>query len=670
MQESLVIPGEKQNLKRFLSRSAIVILLALVYFIAGKLGLRLAFVNPSTTTVWPPTGIALAAFLLLGGYVWPGILVGAFLVNITTTGSVPASTLIAIGNTLEGLIGAHLINRFAQGTQVFSRAQDVFKFALLTALVSTPISATIGTTSLVLNGLAAAPDYLPVWLTWWFGDIGGSLILAPVLILWTINPRVRWNPGRMAEAALLLLLLILLGLIVFSSQFPFAAKKYPLEFMFMPLIIWAALRFGQREAATLTVLLSGIAIAGTIQGLGPFARILPNESLLLLQGFMGIVAITGLGLAALVSERGQVEAALHGSNQSLKQTLEEVEQYNRKINVLNEMGDLLQSCSTIEEAYMIIGHFGQQVFREESGALYMINNSQNLAEAAVMWGASPPQVEEFALDDCWALRRGRVHLLNESGLELLCPHLRSHPPLASMCIPMMAQSETMGILHVQIGPEGTGQSNQSEMHLTDTQQWLARAMADTTALALANLRLRLSLHQQSIRDPLTDLFNRRYLEETLDREILRASRLQRPVGVIMLDLDYFKSFNDRFGHDAGDTLLRELSKLLRKEVRSSDIACRYGGEEFALILPEISLEDVRERAEQLREEIKHLVVKHHGRTLETLTISLGIAMFPEHGAAGKAILQAADAALYEAKHKGRDRAIVAHPREENSPVER
>jgi diguanylate cyclase (GGDEF)-like protein len=230
---------------------------------------------------------------------------------------------------------------------------------------------------------------------------------------------------------------------------------------------------------------------------------------------------------------------------------------------------------------------------------------------------------------------------------------------------MMAQGETMGILHMRTGGKA---SHQAAAYLTPSRQQLAEAMADRTALALANLKLRISLRQQSIRDPLTDLFNRRYLEETLDRELRRATRLQRPVGVVMMDLDHFKSFNDRFGHEAGDLLLRELGKLLKKHIRGGDVACRYGGEEFALILPDISMEDVRQRAEQLRAEIKDMDIKYREATLESITLSLGVAMFPDHGNTGSLLLRAADTALYEAKRMGRDRVVVAPLSPAEQPV--
>ena len=218
----------------------------------------------------------------------------------------------------------------------------------------------------------------------------------------------------------------------------------------------------------------------------------------------------------------------------------------------------------------------------------------------------------------------------------------------------------MGILHIRSdNPSGPPHVGEEQFFLPETKQQLAFAIADSVVLALANLKLRISLRDQAIRDPLTGLFNRRYLEETLEREFNRALRMQRSVGVIMIDLDHFKHFNDTFGHEAGDVLLRKLGNFLKQHLRGGDIACRYGGEEFALILPEVSPGNLLRRAEQLREGIKHLSVPYQGEDLSTLTMSLGIAMFPTHGATGQRVLNAADAALYEAKSQGRDRVVIA-----------
>ncbi len=278
----------------------VVAALTLVYVIAGKLGLMLAFVHASATAVWPPTGIALVAFLLLGHRVWPAIFLGAFVVNITTAGSVATSIGIATGNTLEGLVGAYLVRRFAHGLYAFDHARDVFRFAVLTGLVSTTVSATFGVTSLSLGGFSS---YRTVWWTWWLGDAAGALIVAPLLVLWVTNPRVRWSRSQMLESALLLLLLVVASQAVFGGLLPIEVQDYPLDFLCVPMLVWAAFRFGPRETATTAFVLSMLALWGTLQGLGPFVRGTQNESLLLLQTFMGVTSVLALAFAALVSER-------------------------------------------------------------------------------------------------------------------------------------------------------------------------------------------------------------------------------------------------------------------------------------------------------------------------------------------------------------------------------
>jgi diguanylate cyclase (GGDEF)-like protein len=221
---------------------------------------------------------------------------------------------------------------------------------------------------------------------------------------------------------------------------------------------------------------------------------------------------------------------------------------------------------------------------------------------------------------------------------------------------MVAQGEVLALLHVRMNTnsESQGGSNGEATRLL-------RTFAEHIALALSNLRLRDTLRQQSIRDPLTGLFNRRYLEETLTIEIERARRSNESFSIIMLDLDHFKRFNDAFGHDAGDAVLETLGRFLKGHVRGGDIACRYGGEEFTLILPGATLEAATQRAEQLCEGIRVLHVEFKGQPTGPLTLSVGIATFPNHGDSGEAVLQAADAALYQAKNEGRDRVVVAVP---------
>jgi diguanylate cyclase (GGDEF)-like protein len=295
---------------RSLRHLGLLVALAAAYIIAGKLALRLAFVNPSVSAVWPPSGIALAAFLLLGYRVWPAIFAGAWLVYLTTAGSVATSIGIAVGNTLEGLVGAYLVNRFARGPRAFDRAPDVFKLVLLAAVISTTVSATTGVTAISLAGFARWADSGPIWLTWWLGDAVGDMVVAPAVLLWAVNRRPRWNRRQVLEGAALTLGVVVVGLIVFAGLLPTQVKNYPLEFLCVPLCVWAAFRFGQREAATAVLVLSGIAIWGTLRGFGPFAQPTPHESFLLLQAFLGVTAVMTLALAAVVAQRTDVEHRL------------------------------------------------------------------------------------------------------------------------------------------------------------------------------------------------------------------------------------------------------------------------------------------------------------------------------------------------------------------------
>jgi len=294
--------------RRFSTLPAIGIL-TVIYFIVGKLSLQLAFVHPSASPVWPPAGIALAALVVFGYRTWPAIFLGAFLVNVTTAGNIETSLCIATGNTLEAVCGAWLVNQFAGGTRIFDRAQDVFKFALA-VMVSTAVSPTFGVTSLAVGGLADWANYRAIWLTWWLGDATGALVVAPLLILWSIGPRWRLNPKRHLEVGLLLLVLLMLGEAVFGGWFPITARNYPISFICGPIVIWMAFRFTQRETATGIFVLSAIAIWGTLRGFGPFVMATENQSLLIAQTFTAVLVITALALAAGMAEGRRAEAAI------------------------------------------------------------------------------------------------------------------------------------------------------------------------------------------------------------------------------------------------------------------------------------------------------------------------------------------------------------------------
>ena len=280
--------------------------LAVLYFVAAKVGLLLAAVSPSATPVWPPTGIAFAACLVLGSRVWPAIFAAAFLANITTAGSVGTSLGIAAGNTLEALVGAYLVGRLANGPAVFDRVRDIFAFVGLAALASTTVSATIGLASLALGGYAHWAELGPIWLTWWLGDATGNLIFAPLIVLWARNRSLQWTREQLIEAAFLLGALVLVGVGVFGRSSTFGS--FPLDFLCLPLLLWAAFRFGPRETATATVLLSTFATWGMLTDSGPVTSEFRNGALLLSQLFLATMSVTALATAVLVSERKRAEA--------------------------------------------------------------------------------------------------------------------------------------------------------------------------------------------------------------------------------------------------------------------------------------------------------------------------------------------------------------------------
>jgi diguanylate cyclase (GGDEF)-like protein/PAS domain S-box-containing protein len=358
-----------------------------------------------------------------------------------------------------------------------------------------------------------------------------------------------------------------------------------------------------------------------------------------------------LALIRDISESILIQKELQTANEELKISVEELEQRNREVTLLSELGDRLQKCASLEEAYAVIAEFSLQLFPSQSGALYMLDPIRNMLLAVATWGDPAMMAFSFPPSDCWALRFGHKHIVKDTQAGPHCIHLPetdSQGMLPYSCIPLIVQDDTLGVYHLR-GLPARSQGSWEQ---------LAATVAEHIAVSLANLNLRETLRIQSIRDQLTGLYNRRYLEEALVREIRRAVRYQHQVVLLMLDIDEFKSYNDRDGHEAGDAVLRMLGDFLMANIRGGDIVCRYGGDEIVVILPEVSLEDGRRRAEQLREGVKNLDVRLNGRSLEGFTISLGVASFPEHGLTAETLLRAVDSALYHAKENGRDYVAV------------
>src|SRR3989475_1043187 len=451
---------------RFLKDLAALAVLAAVYFAAGKLGLKLAFVNASASAVWPCTGIALAAFLILGYRVWPAILAGAFLANWTTAGSVATSLGISAGNTLEGVVGCYLVTRLAAGRKAFERAQDVFKFAFLAGVVSPAISATIGVTTLALAGFAGWTIYGSIWSTWWLGDAVGAVVVTPLVILWWENLHLNRTRKQLIELVLLFLGLFVTGWFVFGGRFDVSLKNYPLEYLCIPFLIWAAFRFGRRKTATVIFLLAAIATWGTSHGFGPFGGESQNTSLLLLQSFIGIMAVTAMTLAAEFTEH--------------------------------------------------------------------------------------QRADEY-------------------------------------------------------------------------------------------------VRQLAVTDPLTGLANYRRLLDALDSEIKRYDRTARPFAIVLADLDGLKKINDTHGHLVGTEAICRLANVLRIHCRAVDIAARYGGDEFVLVLPEADSQAAQRVANRIAERLST------DGDEPPVTVSTGIAVYPHDGKTIADLFGAADRGLYLKKGSSKKR---------------
>jgi diguanylate cyclase (GGDEF)-like protein/PAS domain S-box-containing protein len=354
-----------------------------------------------------------------------------------------------------------------------------------------------------------------------------------------------------------------------------------------------------------------------------------------------------------ISDRKRAETALAQAKQQLEDRLSDLNQRNQEMVLLSKISDFLQSCLTLEEAYESIAHLIEPLFPQCSGGIFVVTSPQGWVKAVSTWGTPLNSQLKFHLSCCWALRQGQPHRVGLDHLGLCCNHILDLNAITTtLCIPMIAQGEILGLFYLSAGTLEA---------LSVPKQQLAWTVAEQMALAIANLHLRETLRQQSIRDPLTGLYNRRYLEESLKQELVRAQRHQHPVGIIMMDVDHFKFFNDTFGHEAGDHVLQVVGTLLKQNVRGSDIACRYGGEEMMLVLPETSLAETRIRAEQIRAAIAQLLLTHNGKLLGKLTVSLGVSAFPQHGLTGATLIQAADKALYCAKAAGRNQVAIAPP---------
>jgi diguanylate cyclase (GGDEF)-like protein/PAS domain S-box-containing protein len=518
-----------------------VILILVVYFLVGKASLTFASIHPSATPVWLPTGIALAAFLLWGYRIWPGILLGAFLLNLTTAGSAATSCGIAVGNTLEAITGAYLVTRFARGCKAFYRIQDIFRFVFVAGILSTMVSATIGVTSLCLGGFANWPSYASIWLTWWLGDGASNVVVAPLLVLWSGRTSFRWARAQIVEAAVLFVLLVVAGQFVFGGFFTFRAGNYPLEFLAIPLLIWAAFRFGGRGAASANFILSAITIRGTLHGLGPFAIGSRNESVLLLDLFIAIVAVMGLVLAAATTER----------NRAAERFGRVVESAPNAIVAVDQGGEIVL---VNRQAEKIFGYQRKELVGQSVDVLVPERFRGGHPEHRLEFSAKPVARPMGAGRDLYAVRKDGSEFPVEIGLN-----------------PIETEQTTL----------------------------VLSAIVDITE----RKRAEEEIQRLASSDPLTGLANYRRLLEVFKREVERAGRTGRAFSLLLLDLDSLKKINDTYGHLAGSRALCRLALVLQQQCRLNDTPARHGGDEFTVILPETDLEGARNLAWRVAEQL-------------------------------------------------------------------
>ncbi len=375
------------------------------------------------------------------------------------------------------------------------------------------------------------------------------------------------------------------------------------------------------------------------------------------EGFLMDVTERKTAEEILKQSREELEQRVKSRTSELSTKLHELEQRNLEISILHEMSEMIQVCRNSEETYPIMCSYLNKFFPEDSGAIYLFNNKLPHKKPIVAWGDHEYKEIKFTQYDCWALRHGKPYLVENVDKKIACAHVTKTPGIGHLCIPMIVQGEIIGLFY--LGFQQTTDDVQLDKSKLERKKNLAITISEQLTLSIANLTLRESLRLQSVQDSLTGLFNRRHMEKYLERESQRAMRHDSMLGVIMIDVDHFKKVNDTYGHEAGDLVLKMLGSYLLKNIRIEDMACRYGGEEFAVIIVDTNLEGITKKMGTICRAVRELLSVNFGRKTLKITISAGAAAFPTHSNDIQEVLSLADAALYQAKKEGRDRTIVA-----------
>lgn len=355
-----------------------------------------------------------------------------------------------------------------------------------------------------------------------------------------------------------------------------------------------------------------------------------------------------------ISDRNREKENLRTSYDTLYRDMMMMKERNEKITLLLEMNDVMLAASELKELSDIIAKYCSKILTFSRGMFYVMHPSKKYLEIGSSWGEPCSHADHFSSDQCWSLRTGHIYDAKIGGAELICDHVKERNPgeFSYLCIPLRAQNDIYGLLYIEVENK-----EDEQFPLTNNDRILVYAFTEVAALALANIRLRDSLLNQSLRDPLTSLYNRRYLNEFLTKQIYQSERSQGTLCVLIIDVDHFKKINDVYGHDAGDLVLKELSQLFLTHVRPGDMAARYGGEEFVIVLYDINEESAVIRAEKLRKEAASLIIKYGAQVTGSLTVSIGLAMYPRDGVSSAQLIESADKALYFAKNSGRNKVV-------------
>lgn len=367
-----------------------------------------------------------------------------------------------------------------------------------------------------------------------------------------------------------------------------------------------------------------------------------------LMGILIGLALLSLAILITTSVWSHRQIILSVTAEKQKQD-ERIRQRTLEIELMHRLANMLAACNNLIEAQRVVEDIVPRILGKVNGSISLMRSSRNQLVTQLDWGEAWPGSRSFAPDECWSLRKGRSHLSIEAFHNLSCEHMASIEQNQTLCIPLTAHGNTIGIMHLYFG--------QGEIEVDEITTQLAYSVAEHLGLALANLSLQEKLRSQALRDPLTGLYNRRFFEQKLTEHVNNSATSTESLSLLMLDLDHFKRFNDNFGHDAGDYVLKEISAMLKRTVSDDEIACRLGGEELAVILPHSDMDEATEYADNIVTQIRTMHLEHKGLSLGQLSVSIGVSTYPEPSSDIEGLVKMADKALYMAKEQGRDRVV-------------